>query len=150
MPGEYRAEPGGYRAEPGEYRAEPGEHRAVCRVSGFSGMVELWNGGIVEWWNGGMDFFPHPFFWVSGFSGMGIVEWWNNGMVEQWNGGMDFFFSSILFAWLSFQFTCFYFQAILLCMCVFVANFNNTTFKEQSNSKYSVMFYQVLLLCVGK
>ena len=70
--------------------------------------------------------------WVSGFSGMGIVEWWNNGMVEQWNG----FFSHpfyllvcllIIILWLSFQFTCFYFQAILFCVCVFVANFNNTT-----------------------
>ena len=45
------------------------------------------------------------------------MEWWNDGMVE------CIFFSSILFAclptilWLSFQFACFYFQAILLCVC---------------------------------
>ena len=66
---------------------------------------------------------------------MGIVEWWNNGMVELWNGGMDFFSHPfyllvcllIIILWLSFQFTCFYFQAILLCMCVFVANWNNQT-----------------------
>ena len=71
----------------------------------------------MEWWNG---FFSHPFYLLVCLL--------------------------IIILWLSFQFTCFYFQAILLCMCVFVANFN---YKEQSNSKYSVMFYQELLLCVG-
>ena len=59
-------------------------------------------------------------------STMGVWIQWNgnSGMVEWWNGGM-YFFS----LWLSFQFACFYFLGnLFLCVCVFVANFNSTTF----------------------